>query len=360
MSDIQLRGCLLSVFSEPIEIGAPRAGSLDLAITVVVVNYNGGDFIRRCLESLARQTFREFETIVVDNASTDGSLDHLGDLPERCTIVRESVNHGFARANNLAAKSARGEWLALLNPDAEADSDWLESLMRAVRERPSHRVVASLQVALDDASVLDGVGDCYLAFGYAWRGGFGRSIKETPSAGECFAPCGAAAMYPREVFVESGGFDERYFCYHEDVDIGFRLRLLGEQCQFDPRARIRHAGSGITGRTSNFAVFHGARNGVWTYVKNMPLSILIVTLPFWVLGTLAILVRGLFTGRFRATAKGLCAAISDLGPALTERVDLKRRRKASIGDIAAALSWNPLRFLTRRPDVRPFGHREAD
>lgn len=351
----------MSVFSQPIEIGAPREGGCRaLAITVVVVNYNGGDFIRRCLESLARQTFREFETIVVDNASTDGSLDRLGDLPERCTIVREAVNHGFAGANNLAAKLARGEWLALLNPDAEADSDWLESLMRAVRERPSHRVVASLQVALDDASILDGVGDCYLAFGYAWRGGFGRSIKETPTAGECFAPCGAAAFYPRDVFIGSGGFDERYFCYHEDVDIGFRLRLLGEQCQFDPRARIRHAGSGITGRASDFAVFHGARNGVWTYVKNMPLGLLIVTLPIWLLGTSAILVRGLFTGRFRATAKGLGAAIADLGPSLKARSALKRLRKASIADVAVALSWNPLRFLTRRPDVRPFGLRGPD
>lgn len=312
------------------------------------------------MASLARQTFRDFDTILVDNASSDGSLGRLGDMPPNVTILREVVNHGFAGGNNLAARMSRSQWLALLNPDAEADPDWLQSLMRAVRERPSHRVVASLQVALDDASVLDGVGDCYLAFGYAWRGGFGRSIKETPSAGECFAPCGAAAFYPRNVFIECGGFDERYFCYHEDVDIGFRLRLLGERCQFDPRARIRHAGSGITGRASDFAVFHGARNGVWTYIKNMPLGLLIATLPIWFLGTFAILVRGVFTGRFRATAKGLCAAVADLGPALQARGALKRRRKASIADVAAALSWNPLRFLTRRPDVRPFGHREPD
>jgi len=312
------------------------------------------------MASLARQTFRDFDTILVDNASSDGSLGRLGDMPPNVTILREVVNHGFAGGNNLAARMSRSQWLALLNPDAEADPDWLQSLMRAVRERPSHRVVASLQVALDDASVLDGVGDCYLAFGYAWRGGFGRSIKETPSAGECFAPCGAAAFYPRNVFIECGGFDELYFCYHEDVDIGFRLRLLGERCQFDPRARIRHAGSGITGRASDFAVFHGARNGVWTYIKNMPLGLLIATLPIWFLGTFAILVRGVFTGRFRATAKGLCAAVADLGPALQARGALKRRRKASIADVAAALSWNPLRFLTRRPDVRPFGHREPD
>ncbi len=323
-------------------------------ITVVVVNYNGGDYIRGCLESLARQTFRNFETIVVDNASSDGSIDRVGDLPPNTIILRETINHGFAGGNNLAARRGRGRWLALLNPDAEAAPDWLESMMRAVRERPSHRIVASLQMSMTDAKILDGVGDCYLAYGYAWRGGFGRSVSETPVAGECFAPCGAAALYPRDLFLACGGFDERYFCYHEDVDIGFRLRLLGERCQFDPRSRVRHAGSGITGRASDFAVFHGARNGFWTYVKNMPGRLLILTAPVWVAGTIAILVRGLVTGRFGATIRGLGAAFSDLGPALDARRDLKTHRQVRVTDIAAALSWNPFRFLSRKPDVRPF------
>lgn len=323
-------------------------------ITVVVVNYNGGDYIRRCLASLARQSYRNFETIVVDNASSDGSTDRIDEMPERTTILREAVNHGFAGGNNLAARLGQGRWLALLNPDAEAAPDWLESLMRAVHERPTHRIVASLQIALHDGTVLDGAGDCYLAFGYAWRGGFGHNVAKTPPAGECFAPCGAAALYPRDLFIESGGFDERYFCYHEDVDLGFRLRLFGERCQFDPRCRIRHAGSGITGRASDFAVFHGARNGLWTYVKNMPGPLLLVTFLPWMVGMLAILARGLVTGRFGATASGLRAAIVDLGPALKVRAALRRRQRASLRSVARALSWNPLRFLARRPHVRPF------
>jgi N-acetylglucosaminyl-diphospho-decaprenol L-rhamnosyltransferase len=323
-------------------------------ITVIVVNYNGGDFLKGCLASLAAQTFSSFETILVDNASTDGSVDRIGEKPQRLTILRETSNHGFAKANNLAARQARGRWIALLNPDAEAAPDWLENLMRAVRERPSHRIVASLQIAMLDDALLDGAGDCYLACGYAWRGGFGRSVKETPDAGECFAACGAAAFFPKDVFLSAGGFDERYFCYHEDVDLGFRLRLLGERCQFDPRCRVRHAGSGITGRASDFAVFHGARNGFWTYIKNMPGWLLLASFPVWVLGTIAILLRGLATGRFGATVKGLAAAFGDLGPALKARGEMKKRRKASLGEIAAALSWDPFRFLARRPDVRPF------
>ena len=324
-------------------------------ITVIVVNYNGGDFLRGCVASLAAQTFRSFETILVDNASTDGSVERIAGKPERMTILRERKNHGFAAGNNLAARQAKGRWIALLNPDAEAAPDWLESMMRAVHERPSHRMVASLQVAMTDDTILDGAGDCYLAYGYAWRGGFGRSVKETPQAGECFAPCGAAALYPRDLFLAAGGFDETYFCYHEDVDLGFRLRLLGERCQFDPRSRVRHAGSGITGRASDFAVFHGARNGFWTYVKNMPGWLLTMTFPVWIFGTLAILLRGIVTGRFGATIRGLGAAFGNLGPALEARRELRKRRRASVGEIAAALSWNPFRFLARKPDVRPFG-----
>jgi N-acetylglucosaminyl-diphospho-decaprenol L-rhamnosyltransferase len=330
--------------------------SLDSApqITVIVVNYNGGSFLRGCIASLAAQTYRSFETILVDNASSDGSIDTLVEKPDQLTILRENKNYGFAGGNNLAARRARGRWIALLNPDAEAAPDWLESMMQAVQERPSHRMVASLQIAMANDSVLDGAGDCYLAFGYAWRGGFGRSAEETPGPGECFAPCGAAALYPRDLFLSSGGFDERYFCYHEDVDLGFRLRLLGERCQFDPRCKVFHAGSGITGRASDFAVFHGARNGVWTYLKNMPSWLLLPTFPVWVVGTIAILLRGLVTGRFRATMRGLVAAFHDLGPTLKARRGLRKQCKASLSDIASALSWNPFRFLLRMPDVRPF------
>ncbi len=334
------------------EIPSPEIPSPE--ITVIVVNYNGGDWLRGCIASLARQTFTNFETILVDNASIDASLDRIAEKPDRMTILREATNHGFAGGNNLAARQAKGRWLALLNPDAEAAPDWLESLMRAVAERPSHRIVASLQIAMQDDGILDGAGDCYLAYGYAWRGGFGRRTVDTPGQGECFAPCGAAALYPTDVFLSSGGFDERYFCYHEDVDIGFRLRLLGERCQFDPRARVRHAGSAIAGRASDFAVFHGARNGFWTYIKNMPGLLLVLTLPVWVAGTLAILGRGLVTGRFKATIRGLGAAFLDMGPAFEARRNLKQSRKARIADIAAALSWDPFRFLARKPDVRPF------
>ncbi len=323
-------------------------------ITVVVVNYNGGDYLRGCLASLARQTHQNFETIVIDNASTDGSLDRIIETPARLTILRQDANLGFAGGNNVGARAGRGKWLALLNPDAEAAPDWLEAMMRAVDQRPTHRMVACLQISLHDPAKLDGAGDCYLAYGYAWRGGFGHPVESAPPAGDCFAPCGAAALYPRDLFVDSGGFDERYFCYHEDVDIAFRLRLLGERCQYAPAAVVRHAGSAISGRASDFSVFHGVRNGVWTYVKNMPGGLLVLTSPVWLVGSLMLLARGTLRGVFRPTWRGFVAAFRNLSPALASRRELRKRRRASPAAIAAALTWNPFSYLGRSIQVRPF------
>ena len=329
-------------------------------ITVVIVNYNGGDYLRGCLASLAAQTFTNFETIVIDNASTDGSLDRIVEKPARLTLLKQVSNLGFAGGNNVGARAGRGKWLALLNPDAEAAPDWLEAMMRAVAQRPTHRMIACLQVSLHDAAKLDGAGDCYLAFGYAWRGGFGHPISDAPPAGECFAPCGAAALYPRDVFLDSGGFDERYFCYHEDVDIAFRLRLQGERCQYVPDARVRHAGSAISGRSSAFSVFHGVRNGVWTYVKNMPGGLLLLTSPVWFVGSLLLLARGALRGVFVPTWRGFVAAFAGIGPAFAARKQVRARRSVSVAHLAAAFTWNPFSYLGRAIQVRPFAVRQSE
>jgi len=330
------------------------------AVTVVVVNYNGGDYLRGCLASLARQTFTDFETIVIDNASSDDSLSRIGEQPARTILLRQDSNLGFAAGNNVGARAGRGRWLALLNPDAEASPDWLAAMMRAVERRPTHRMVACLQISLHEPGKLDGAGDCYLAYGYAWRGGFGHRLADAPPAGECFAPCGAAALYPRDIFLESGGFDERYFCYHEDVDIAFRLRLRGERCQFVPDAIVQHAGSAITGRSSVFAVFHGVRNGVWTYVKNMPGGLLLVTAPVWLVGSLMLLARGAVRGVLAPTWLGFWAAFKGLGPVLQTRAELRAARRISSGELAAALAWNPFSYLGRSIQVRLFAHDQSE
>ncbi len=320
--------------------------------SVIIVNFNGGAFLQGAIDSLKAQTCRNFEVILIDNASTDGSLGALdtGGLPA-FTLMPEAENHGFARGNNLAAAQAKGKWIALLNPDARASPGWLAALARAIEAHPETRTFASAQYLLDDPGTLDGAGDAYLLFGFPWRGGFGRAARELPGPGFCFSACGASAVYDRDLFLSVGGFDERFFCYCEDVDLGFRLQLLGEDCRFVPDAVIEHAGSAISGRESAFSTYHGTRNRIWTYVKNMPPGLMFLTLPGHVFLTLYILARNSFTPRFLPMLRGLYDGVSG-SFRLRTSPQWRVIPRAPSSDIAQLMAWNPVRMSQRRVHVR--------
>lgn len=321
--------------------------------SVIIVNYNGGHFLQDAVRSLSRQTFRDFELIVLDNASTDGSADALDltGLPN-AQLVRNDDNLGFAAANNLGAGLARGRWLALLNPDAVAAPDWLDQVMSASQRHPDCRVFASAQYDLQDPEIIDGAGDAYLIMGIPWRGGFGHPRTAMPGEGECFSPCGAAAIIDRQLFLTHNGFDERFFCYCEDVDLGFRFQLAGEPCWFLPDAKVYHAGSAISGVGSPFSTYHGTRNRLWTYVKNMPLPLLLLTLPMHIVLCLYLIARNALLGRLVPTLKGNWDGLRGLPDVLSGAKWRVRERKVSIGQLARTMMWNPLRMSRRVPHVR--------
>ncbi len=321
--------------------------------SVLIVNYNGGALLQRAIDSLKRQTYRGFEVILIDNASTDGSVDALDtDGLPALTLMRESENHGFARGNNLAAARAKGQWLALLNPDAEAAPDWLERIAEASHAHPACKAFASAQLALGNETLLDGAGDAYLIFGFPWRGGFGRPSTELPrSDGWCFSGCGAAAIYDAALFRKLGGYDERFFCYCEDVDLGFRLQLTGHDCLFVRKAIVRHVGSAISGRASAFSTYHGTRNRLWAYVKNMPLAVLLLTLPGHVMLTLYILARNSFSPRFLPMLRGLIDGMIGL-PQILRRSPWKVFRPAPPRTLLRRMAWNPWKMSGRRVHVR--------
>ncbi|HVH25669.1 MAG TPA: glycosyltransferase family 2 protein [Vicinamibacterales bacterium] len=258
-----------------------------MTVAVVIVNWNAGDLLRRCLESLERQTRRPDKVVIVDNGSSDESLNSarhaIQALHTRlgAELIRLPENAGFARANNIAARAAgQVDAFALLNPDAFPEPAWLEALVAAAERHPDVAAFAS-QMRLDASpDRLDGAGDSYHVSGRAWRIGHRVSCTEWPAAdAEVFAPCAAAALYRREAFEEVGGFDEQFFCYFEDVDLGFRLRLRGHRCLYVHSAVVRHVSSASSGYRSDFAVYHGERNAVWTFVKNMPAPLFWVYLP---------------------------------------------------------------------------------
>ena len=335
---------------------SPSSDFDDFSVTVIIVNYNGGAYLQRALHHLERQTLPPAEIIVVDNASTDGSADRLdlSGLPQ-ARLMQLDENAGFARANNLAAAEASGEWLALLNPDTQAQEDWLLNLSRATRRHPGTVTFASAQIDAANHQVIDGAGDCYSVYGFPWRGGFGSSRQMMPQEGECFAPCGASALIRRDIFLEAGGFDESYFCYCEDVDLGYRLRLQGERCVFVPSAIIHHHGSAISGRLSDFTVRLGTRNRLTTYIKNTPLLLLFASLPMHILLTALLYMLALRKPKARSIRHGLGEALKRLPQTLAERRKVQREKTLSSLGIVRAMSWNPMRLGRRLSHVWAVG-----
>ena len=278
-------------------------------VRVIIVNYNGGDYLARCLGALVAQDGAAWEAVVVDNGSTDGSLDalpaRLRDDP-RIRIDMAGANLGFAAANNRGAAGAKTRWIACLNPDAFARPGWLATLV-STAEALDTQMAGSTQVFADTPHRLDGLGDGYHISGLAWRMGFGAPVADAPTEPyPVFGPCAAASLYDRELFEAVGGFDERFFCYHEDVDLSLRLRRAGGACVQVPGAVVDHVSSGITGRASDFAVYHGTRNRMWTFVGSMPGSALVLFGPLHIAMTLAIMAWSLVRpGRARPTWRGV-------------------------------------------------------
>ncbi|MBL4719603.1 MAG: glycosyltransferase family 2 protein [Alphaproteobacteria bacterium] len=326
-----------------------------VTMTVIVLNYNAGAYLRDCVQALAAQSFVNFHAIIADNGSTDSSFDDARSALDdpRFSFVEFGTNHGFARGNNLAVKMVETPLVALLNPDAIPEPGWLDALDRAQLANPGADSFGSLQLDLKDPSRLDGAGDNYLALGVPWRGGHGRDAALAPPLGAVFSACAAAALYRADAFRALGGFDEDYFCYVEDVDLGFRLRLRGGACLQIPDAVVAHAGGVSSGsQRSDFAVYHGTRNMIWTFVKNMPGPLFWILAPghVFVLGVL--LLKASLRGEGGRVYRAIRDACCGLSGAWAKRQQVQATRTATLSSIAAILAWNVFAYFRKDTIVR--------
>lgn len=305
-------------------------------VTVVIVNWNGERFLGRCLSALQEQTVIPNEIILVDNASSDASTEIVRRYPS-VRVLLQHKNLGFARGNNVAiqASAVDSEWIALLNPDAFPDPRWLEASLSAAQENPDFNVLGSKLVNAADPSVLDGAGDAYHLSGLVWRMGHGKPVVPfSEQVSEAFSPCAAAALYRRRVILEVGGFDEDFFCYMEDVDLGFRLRLAGHKTLYVPDAVVQHVGSATTGgQHSDFSVYHGHRNLVWTFVKNMPGLLFWLLLPLHVVMNLVSILWFSLQGRGGVILRAKCDALLGLLKMWRKRQAIQSTRIATVREI---------------------------
>lgn len=323
------------------------------AVTVCVIAYNSGPTLRTCLQRLAAQSFRDFEALVIDNASPDpGEAAIAAEFPW-ARLVRNAENLGFAGAGNQGARLARGRWFVLLNPDAYAEPDWLAELMAAAARHPRVACFTSRQLAEDQPGFLDGLGDVMSIFGIPYRGGYLNRDEGQAAEGEVFSPCGAAMMIEQALFLRLGGFDEDFFCYGEDVDLGYRLQLAGEPTVLVPAAVIRHVGSASSGgRKSEFAVFHGTRNRFWVLFKNTPAPLLPLVVPLHLMALTLIYLKRDNRPHIRLILRAVAAAFAGAPKIFRSRAAIQRARRASLAEIAAAMTWNPRDLSGRRPVIR--------
>ena len=323
--------------------------NVNITCVIIIVTWNCWEHLYRCLNALERQTRRDFLITVVDNGdATNQQRERLQEYG-RLTYLRSSSNLGFAAGNNRGFDNVGdAEWIMLLNPDTIPAPDWLEKMLAATVQHPDFSFFGARLLQAQNPALLDGDGDFYHVSGLPWRSGMGLPAAQAPATPrETFAPCAATALYRSSALREVGGFDEDFFCYMEDVDLGFRLRLAGHRCLTVPNAKVFHVGSATTGKRSPFYIYHGQRNLVWTYVKNMPGMLIWLFLPLHVALNIVGVLRYALSGQFGIVCRAKCDAIEALPKIWKKRREIQKARVASLSSILKILDKRPVPGLGR-------------
>jgi GT2 family glycosyltransferase len=267
-------------------------------LSVIIPNWNGKHFLTECIDSLKEQTFRDFETILVDNGSTDGSAEFAEKrYGEFIRVLRNKENLGFAGGNNIGIQAARGEYIVLLNNDTWADPHWLEELVKATQIDSLIGMWGSKIRSYFQRNRIEGIGELIYWDGLCRaQGQFEQDDGQYEVMQEILFPPGCGAMYRKSVLDEIGLFDEDFFAYGDDTEIGIRARLAGWKCLYVPRAIIYHKNSGTGGQHSPFKAYYVERNRFWITLKYFPLPLLLFT-PFFTIWRFAFQAYGALSHR---------------------------------------------------------------
>jgi GT2 family glycosyltransferase len=307
-------------------------------VTVVVPNWNGARFLSTCLGSLRRQSFEGFETVLVDNGSTDASLAFAGRNFPEVTVLPLPENRGFSAAVNAGILASDAEYVALLNNDTEVDPDWLRALVEAADSCPEAGLFASKLVDFDDRRILDGAGDVLRRSGLPYRLGHGEVDRgQYDEETFVFGACAGGAMYRRSMLDEVGLFDEDFFANCEDGDLSFRAQLAGYRCLYVPGSVVYHMGSATFGRRSATSTRLGTRNSLCMLVKNLPAPLVPGFLPFFAAGQLSRLAVTASTSTLGAHLQGLAGALQLLPLMLRKRREIQKRRQVPVGYVRELL-----------------------
>ncbi len=317
--------------------------------SVIVVNWNGRHLLGPCLDALRAQSFRDFETIVVDNASTDGSPQWVAQRYPEVRLLVQPANLGFAGGNNVGLAAARGHFLVLLNNDTQADAGFLQALVDVARQDERVGMVAGVLVFTQRPEVIASAGMRVQWDGVVLDHAVGRPLSSlAPAAAEVFGPCGGAALYRRAMLDEVGLFRPEFFAYLEDADLAWRGRLAGWRCLLAPQAVVGHVYSASAGRDSAWKSFYLARNRWLVLYLDLPAGLWLRCAPLIVAYDIGACAYGLVTGNL-AVLRGRLAALKMLPRLRPLRQQVQRQRRVPLGDITRLLSpplapWTTLRM----------------
>jgi GT2 family glycosyltransferase len=310
------------------EAGSPR-------VIAAVLTYDGRELLEIVLPSLAAQSYRDFRVVVVDNGSSDDSVQWLQEHWPQVEIVALPENVGVTAALNVCLLASDSELVALLNNDVELHPDCLGELVAAMDAQPQAAAVAPKLVSYHERTVLDGTGDTYAWSGEATRRGNGlRDEGQFDAPGEIFGACGGAALYRRSAIERVGTLDEDLFACYEDVDWSFRARLQGYGCRYAPAAVAYHMGGATIGHEINDATLYLSwRNAIWIVVKNYPGAALVRHAPELLLAQAHHLVWALQTRRLGVFLRVWRDALRGMPGALRKRRAIQRSRSAGLAEL---------------------------
>lgn len=256
-----------------------------MEVSVVIPNFNGLAYLEGVLSSLERQSMKNFEVILVDNGSTDGSCAFVASQYSWVHIIELSDNFGFSRAVNEGIKAARAPYVLLLNNDTEVEPDFLKEMTEGLQRHKKAFSCQAKMIQFHDRDKMDDGGNYYCALGWAFAGGKGKAAEHYDKEKKIFSSCAGAAIYRKKIFEKIGYFDDEHFAYLEDLDVGYRARIYGYENWYIPGAVVYHVGSGTSGsRYNQFKIRYSSRNNIYMIYKNMPLLQIILNLPFLLVG----------------------------------------------------------------------------
>lgn len=316
-------------------------------VSVIIVNFNGLEVLPRCLAALRRQTYRDFEVIVVDNASCDGSLSWVAAQHPEVRVVPLQRNTGFTGGNNAGYRAASGDLIAMLNNDTEVCASWLAELVAALEADPRVGICSS-RIVVSGTDLVDSVGGGFTTAGSGFKMGEGEPAGRFPTPCRVAGACAAAALYRRSMIEEIGFLDDDFFLNHEDTDLDFRALLAGWKSVYAPDAVVLHDVSATMGRASELTVYYFSRNSILVWLKNMPLSFMLRYFHHRVFYELASLwFYCVVNRRWKAYLRGKCSAVALIPTMLRKRRVIQRNRKISNAELRQAMLPFPA-YLSRR------------